>query len=433
VLLLIVAIAAVVAGCFASAIAKAFEHLSLARLEQLAVKQNKAHVLDDILASEERTALAAETWRVLFTLLAVAGIFGWLTDGWQLPMPWSVRVWVWLIVFVLFLLAALVWVPSTLARLWAETLVLRTWPLWNAVTRFLSPAFGMMRAFETAVRWLGGHPDAPSEEEELEEELKSIVTEGHREGILEEDAREMIESVIELADVSVAEIMTPRTYMVSLHQDMPWDEVVQFIVESGHTRIPVYGQTHDEIVGILHAKDVLAELARSPIERRPLRDILRQPFFVPETKKVDELLPEFQKSRNHIAIVLDEYGSVAGLATIEDVIEEIVGEIADEYDDALVDGIKCSSDTTCEALARVRIDEVNERLGTSLPEDRDFDTLGGLLFHELGRIPDVGEELTYGDVRFRILDASRRRIDRVAIEVLRPQSASAEVEAQSGD
>jgi len=164
-----------------------------------------------------------------------------------------------------------------------------------------------------------------------------------------------------------------------------------------------------------------------------LEKILRKPFFVPETKKIDELLPEFQKSRNHIAIVLDEYGSVSGLVTIEDVIEEIVGEIADEYDEALVDGIKCTSDTTCETLARVHIDEVNRRLGISLPEDKDFDTVGGFLFHQLGRIPDVGEEVTYGDVRFRILDAGRRRIDRVAIEVLRPEEKSAQFGARSAE
>jgi CBS domain containing-hemolysin-like protein len=432
-ILLFVSIAAVVTAGFAAALAKAFEQLSLARLEELAVKRNKTAVLDAILASEERAALAAETFRVLFTVLAVAAMFGWLTDAWQNPLTAELRVVVHLLVFTIVLLAALVWVPATLVRVWAESLVLGAWPLWGAVTRALSPAFILMRGFEKVLRWTGGHPDAPSEEEELEEELKSIVTEGHREGLLEEDARDMIESVIELADVDVAEIMTPRTYMISLREDMPWDEMVKFVVDSGHTRIPVYGRTRDEIVGILHAKDVLAELARPSSELRTLEKILRQPYFVPETKKVDELLPEFQKSRNHIAIVLDEFGSVAGLVTIEDVIEEIVGEIADEYDEALVDGIKQTGDGTCEALARVRIGEVNERLGVSLPEDEDFDTIGGLLFHELGRIPDVGEELTYGDVRFRVLDASRRRIDRVAIEILRPHEDKAEAQAPSAE
>jgi CBS domain containing-hemolysin-like protein len=360
----------------------------------------------------------------LFTVVAAATLTWWLTRAWhEGPGPADLAIDVlWLSGFVLLLWAALIWLPSAVARIWAEPLILASWPLTSAAAKLLSPALFITRLGERALRWLTGHPEAPSDEEELEEELKSIVTEGHREGFLEEEARDMIESVIELGDVSVAEIMTPRTYMISLHEDMPWDEVVRFVIESGHTRTPVYGRSRDEIIGILHAKDVLAELARPAAERRPLEKILRKPFFVPETKKVDELLPEFQKSRNHIAIVLDEYGSVSGLVTIEDVIEEIVGEIADEYDEALVDGIKCTSDTGCETLGRVHIEEINRRLGISLPEDKDFDTVGGFLFHELGRIPDVGEEVTYGDVRFRILDAGRRRIDRVAIEVLRPEA-----------
>jgi CBS domain containing-hemolysin-like protein len=423
VLIILTAVSVIVAGC-ASAIAKAFQESSLARLEELALKRGKTATFDSILAGEDRAALAAESLRVLFTVLAVALLTWWLTRAWhEGPAAADIVIdAIWLAAFVLVLWAALIWIPSAVARIWAEPLILGSWPLCQIASQLLSPGAVVMRIGEKALRWVTGHPEAPSEEEELEEELMSIVTEGHREGFLEEEARDMIESVIELGDVSVAEIMTPRTYMVSLHEEMPWDEVVRFVVESGHTRIPVYGRTQDEIVGILHAKDVLAELARSAVDVRSLPKILRKPYFVPETKKVDELLPEFQKSRNHIAIVLDEFGSVSGLVTIEDVIEEIVGEIADEYDEALVDGIKCTSDTACEALARVHIEEINHRLGISLPEDKDFDTVGGLLFHELGRIPEVGEELTYGDVRFRILDASRRRIDRVAIEVLRPQA-----------
>ena len=391
--LIMLTVAAVVAAGIASAIAKAFQESSLAKLEELALKRRKTATFDSILAGEERAAMAAESLRVLFTVLAAAMLTWWLTRTWHEGPAAADYVidFIWLAALVLVLWAALIWVPSVVARIWAEPLILSSWPVCSVAAKVLSPAAVVMRAAERALRWLAGHPDAPSEEEELEDELMSIVTEGHREGFLEEEARDMIESVIELGDVSVAEIMTPRTYMVSLHEDMPWDEVVRFVIESGHTRIPVYGRTRDEIVGILHAKDVLAELARPAVDRRTLEKILRKAFFVPETKKVDELLPEFQKSRNHIAIVLDEFGSVSGLVTIEDVIEEIVGEIADEYDEALVDGIKCTSDTACETLARVHIEEINRRLGISLPDDKDFDTVGGFLFHEMGRIPEVGE------------------------------------------
>jgi CBS domain containing-hemolysin-like protein len=164
-----------------------------------------------------------------------------------------------------------------------------------------------------------------------------------------------------------------------------------------------------------------------PRLRQPWQELLRKPFFVPETKPVDELLQEFQRSRNHIAVVLDEFGGVSGLVTIEDALEEIVGEIADEHDDAAnEDGIKPLGEHGAEALARVRIHDLNERLGLSLPEDEHFDTIGGFVFHELGRIPNVGEELIWQDVRIKVLEATRRRIDRVSIQILnRPTQATA--------
>ena len=227
----------------------------------------------------------------------------------------------------------------------------------------------------------------------------------------------MIEGVIELGDVNVAEIMTPRTDMVSIHFDLSWEEAVQAACESGHTRIPVYNKSPDDIVGILHAKDLLVELAKSkPHERTAWPQLLRKPFFVPETKAVDDLLQEFQRNRNHIAVVLDEFGGVSGIVTIEDILEEIVGEIADEHDEALIDGIKTLDDHAAEALAMVRISEINERLGLELPDGENFDTIGGFVFHELGRIPNVGEELVWNDVRIKVLEATRRRIDRVRIQ-----------------
>jgi CBS domain containing-hemolysin-like protein len=422
VIVILTTLAVVVAG-FCAAAAKAFEKLSMAKLEELAAKNEKSPLFEAILANRDRAALAAECLRVLVSALAVGGLAWWSARTWEaLVTPASTVVFAaWIIAFVIALWAFLVWIPSAVVRIWAEEIILWSWPIWRLAATLLSPALLITRGFEKSLRWLTGHAEAPSEEEELEEELKSIVTEGHREGIIEEEAREMIESVIELSDVTVAEVMTPRTYMVTMPARSAWDEVVRRVIDSGHTRIPVYGGNRDEIIGILHAKDVLAEIARPEAQRRPLADILRKPFFVPDSKKVDELLEEFQKSRNHIAIVVNEYGGVSGLVTIEDAIEEIVGEIADEHDEALVDGIKTTGDRTCEALARVHLDEINRRLGTLLPEDQEFDTLGGFIFHELGRIPDVGEELTHRDVRFRILDAGRRRIDRVAIEVLGPQ------------
>jgi len=166
-------------------------------------------------------------------------------------------------------------------------------------------------------------------------------------------------------------------------------------------------------------KDLLPELVK-PVDKRPanVAGLLRPAHFVPETKRLDELLQEFQQNRNHMAVVLDEFGGVSGLVTIEDVLEEIVGEIVDEYDDALVEGIKNIDDHTAEVQARVRIDEVNERLGTHLPEEGEFDTIGGFVFSHLGHIPTVGETITVEEVRLTVIDVTRRRIERVRIEVL---------------
>ncbi len=428
--LVLLTILAVAVAAFASTAVKATHGFSQSRLEDLCRKRDCLPLFVRICDNQKRGALAAESLRVLATVIAVVLLAVWLERVWTWnslsPITATLIDLVWLSGFILILWATLIWIPVAVVDLWAEPFLVATWGLWEMAAVLFAPTLFGARLVEAFLRWSTGRtPEPTSEEAEeaLEEEIRSIVSEGHREGLLEEDTREMIESVMELADVTVAEIMTPRTYMLSLSSSSSLDEAVRFILDSGHTRIPIYGRSRDDIVGVLHTKDVLAELVKPVTERRPLVELLRPPFFVPERKPVDELLTEFQRNRNHLAIVLDEFGGVSGLATIEDAIEEIVGEIADEYDDALVDGIKQLGDLTYEALATVHIDELNERLGISLPDDQDFDTIGGFVFHELGRIPEVGEELVRQDVRIKILDSSRRRIDRVVLEVLKKPAA----------
>ena len=319
----------------------------------------------------------------------------------------------------LLLLAVEIWLPWAVARLWAEWFLFYCWRVCRVLSLVLSPLVLAARFFDTLLHRLAGRqPERPTEES-FEEEIRTIVTEGHREGLLEEDAREMIEGIIDLGDADVSEIMTPRTDMVSLPLDKTLGEALQFIVNVAHTRIPVYNKNRDDVVGILYAKDLLPKLAQhEPVEKTPLAEILREPYFVPETKRVDDLLQEFQRTRNHMAVVLDEYGGVSGVVTIEDVLEEIVGEIVDEYDEELVEGIKRIDDRTSEALARVHVDEINARLGLDLPEDGEFDTIGGYVFHELGHVPRVGEKLVRSGVRLTVLEATRRRIERVKIEMI---------------
>jgi CBS domain containing-hemolysin-like protein len=293
-------------------------------------------------------------------------------------------------------------------------------PVLDAVSIVLSPLTVPLRAATRAVGRLAGMKSEPSEEEQAEEQILAAVHEGEMEGVLEEEEKEMIESIIEFKDVTVAEIMTPRTDMVCLEAGASFEAALDFVKKSGFSRIPVIEQYLDNVVGILYAKDLVGACEH---DKQPaLKQLLRPPTFVPETKKIAELLAQFQKGKVHMAIVLDEYGGVAGLVTIEDVVEEIVGEIEDEFD---IDGrqlIKPSDDGGAEVSARAKVKEVNEALGINLPESEDYDTISGLISSRLDRIPGAGESLDVDNVHITILEADPRRVKRVAVKVKKEES-----------
>ena len=424
--LLAVATVGLVAACFSAMAARALRDFSSHELLEICKANQRSDLFAQIIRHREAVAFAAENLRVIFTVVAASmGSLGaWLLWGQPPDQDWPKLAGAWLVVGLLLLTAA-IWIPHAIVSLWSELFLFYTWGIWHTLGRLLSPLLFVGRAVNAALHKLAGRQIELPNEESIEDEIRSIVTEGHHEGFLEAEAREMIESVIELGDVQVSEIMTPRTDIVSIAADTPWEDVVRQVIDAGHTRIPVYNKNRDDVVGMLYAKDLLPELAKPPNEpARPLAEILRKPHFVPETKLVTELLQEFQTSRNHIAVVLNEFGGLAGLVSIEDVLEEIVGEIEDEYDEDLIEGIKAISENIYEVHARLRIEELNERLGLSLPEDQDFETVGGFVFHALGRIPAVGEELTRPDLRIRVIDATRRRIDRVIVEVINAEQRS---------
>ncbi len=414
------ALAGLLVTCLAAVGAKSLSKFSPRQLDAICRQRKASNRLGEVLRHDQQAALAAETLQVIaMALFVFAGtLWIWLES-------WAAGVVNWRPLVsgmaggTIGLLAMTVWIPWAVARLWAAGFVYYTWPFWRAVAWLLLPLVLGARFVDTVLHRLAGRLPEEPDEESFEDEIRTIVTEGHREGLLEEDAREMIEGVIELGDVDVSEIMTPRTDMVSLPISRSWDEMIQFAIQAEHTRIPVFSKTRDDIVGILHIKDLLPEMAKPPAERAaPWSKLLREPYFVPETKPVDVLLQEFQRTRHHIAIVLDEYGGVSGLVSMEDVLEEIVGEIGDEYDEELVEGIKELEDGAFEALGRVHIDENNERLGLDLPDDRDFDTIGGFVFSELGHIPARGEQLVYHNARITVVDATSRRIERLRIEII---------------
>ncbi len=412
----------------ASVGARSLRRFSRSGLDELCRQEKTKPLYSQIVQLREAGIAGADSLVVLATALAVASAIAWTAGSDMLSTdPSWIGVLGGAVLGVIVLWAVIIWLPLAASRLWADGFVLHTWSFWRGVATLLAPSVWAALALSRWVQRVTGREPAHPTEESLEEEILTIVSEGQREGLLEEDAREMIEGVIELGDVNVAEIMTPRTDMISLQVDLPWSDAVRAVCQSGHTRLPVFNKSPDDIVGILHTKDLLIELAKDDERlRRTWSELLRKPFFVPETKAVDDLLQEFQHNRNHIAVVLDEFGGVSGIVTIEDILEEIVGEIVDEHDEALIDGIKMIDDRSAEALAKVHIHEINERLRLSLPEHENFDTIGGFVFHELGRIPTVGEELTWHDVRIKVLDATRRRINRVRIHLAEKGETHAE-------
>jgi CBS domain containing-hemolysin-like protein len=248
-----------------------------------------------------------------------------------------------------------------------------------------------------------------------EEEIRHLVDVAEEEDAIEGEDRELIHSVFEFGDTVVREVMVPRTDMVAIRSDAPLDEALETIVEAGYSRIPIYDGDVDNIVGVLYAKDLLKRSAEARRDRR-VSSLGRAPLFVPETKKVADLLREMQDQRVHMAIVVDEYGGTAGLVTIEDVIEEIVGEIVDEYDreEPLVEPIDAS---TMRVDAKMPIDEINELLGVELPDD-EWDTVGGLVFGLTGHVPAVGETVRYDSIEFRTERVTGRRIQKVLVTKL---------------
>ncbi|HVU88263.1 MAG TPA: hemolysin family protein [Pirellulales bacterium] len=418
-------IAAMLAATIAAIAGRALRGLSRMDLEEACRRRRMESLAREILADHRHVALGAESLQTIASAVAVAALSEFL-----LAQP-AIAAWSMLAQFTLIaaagtllLLAMNVWIPAPLARIFGTRFITATWPIWRAVSRCLTPFVFAAQRFDVMAQKATGQSSTSGAEQALDGDTRGMRGDGHRDGSLVEDAREMIEGVIELGNAEVAQVMTPRTYMLSMRAGLSLDEVVRFVISSGHTRIPVYDKNRDDVIGILHMKDLLPELLKPSAERVPnVRGLLRPALFVPETKRLDELLQEFQQNRNHMAVVLDEFGGVSGLVTIEDLLEEIVGEIVDEYDDDLVEGIKSIDDHTAEVQARVRVDEVNERLNTHLPEDGDFDTIGGFVFSHLGHIPTVGESITVDEVRLTVIDVTRRRIERVRIEVLDPTRA----------
>ncbi len=313
----------------------------------------------------------------------------------------------------IFVFAEVVPKTFTVQRTDRAALIMARPVLW--IGRILRPLGKVLIGISNAMMVLLPGHGLPKGPFVTEDEIRNMVDVAEEEQEIEEEERELIHSVFEFGDTVVREVMVPRPDMVTLPADTEFDAALKTIVDAGYSRIPLYEGDTDNIVGLLYAKDLLKRVHEARGTAR-VSSLGRSPTFIPEQKKVSELLREMQSQHVHMAIVVDEYGGTAGLVTIEDLIEEIVGEIVDEYDkeEPLVEPI---DEETIRVDAKMPIDEVNDLLGVELPHE-EWDTVGGLVFGLTGRVPVVGEKVKFDSIEFRTERVTGRRIQKVVIKKL---------------
>jgi CBS domain containing-hemolysin-like protein len=308
------------------------------------------------------------------------------------------------------ILFALEWVVDGVvlqdATVWALRLTLYT----RLVTGILSPFIKLIQLFLGSRQTILGEAGTISV---TEDDLRTLVDAGPPEGQFEQGERKMIHSIFELGNTLVREIMVPRIDMAALDVNTPLPDAVDAFMKTGHSRVPVYEETVDNILGLLYAKDLL-RVWREGSQLETLRPLLRRAYFIPEAKKVDELLAEMQRQRVHVAIVVDEYGGIAGLVTLEDIVEEIVGEIQDEYDQAEELPFEEVSEGEYIFQGRIGLDDFNEIANSHLPKD-EADTLAGLIYSRMGRVPSSGESLQVDNLQMTVEQVSGRRIRKVRV------------------
>ena len=318
-------------------------------------------------------------------------------------------------------------VPKGAALTHAESTALWVSGPVRAFLTVFGPFIWVLRTCSDGVlRLLGVDPAAAERDVHSEAELRMLVSRSTQEGEIEEQEHEMIDNVFVFGDKDAADVMVPRPDVVSLSVTLPAQEALEAVLDSPYTRYPVYRETLDDIVGVLHVRDLFSAVVgeQRGLGSIRLAEMLRPAYVVPETKDLASLLQDFRRTANHFAIVVDEYGAMVGVCTLEDLLEEIVGEIEDEFDVA-EEPVEQVDDDTYRIDGMFGIEEFNERFGTDLP-DEDFHTLGGFVFGQLGRAPEPGDDVAYNGLRFDVLEVEGNRIERVAVTfVERPRTRQA--------
>lgn len=406
------------AGLLLAWLSYAARDFSRKKLDDICRKRNHPERFGLILKNHERSLCVVDLLAAM-NIVILLGFSFTLLNRWQLPgdkfFDWISYLVELALIAIVFLLVALI-LPWTLARVAGESLLERTWP----VLRFLQSVFRpylyvLNKVDQIFHRLTGVEEPVAGDTSMISDEILTVVDEGQREGLIEREARTMIHRVIEMREVDASNIMTPRTEIISLPITATLEEARKLLIEEGHSRVPVIGENTDDIRGILYAKDLL-KCVNGHAENLSLEDVIRDPLYVPETTGVDALLQTMKTERVQMAIVLDEYGGVSGLVTMEDVLEEIVGDIDDEYDEIEEDGVTVVNEHCILVEGRIHLDELNELADYDLPEDGDYDTIAGFVVSLLGHIPDPGEVVSWKQYRISVLEADKRKIVKVQID-----------------
>jgi CBS domain containing-hemolysin-like protein len=396
----------------------ALRTFSSAKLHEAFKNLGKESGADELIENSERLALTCSLYRLILNaciILVLLSIFA--ADKVHLPTFFDYLI-VFIIAMAIFSVVSLA-IPHAWAKYAGEKTLCRTYRILQACTLVAWPILRVFRLYDELVKRLAGISDSTEEErqDQMEEEFLTDLEKQKIEGVVDEEEQIMIENVLDLSDTTVGEMLTPRTDIVAIEAHSDLNTILKIITKTGHSRYPVYEDTIDKIIGLVYAKDLLTEIGRDSNGFK-LADKMRQAYFVPETKPLRELLHEFQNQKLHIAVVLDEYGGTAGIVTLEDIIEQLVGEITDEYEKTPPAPVVEIDPQTIEVDARTYIDDLNDQFELNLPEDEDYDTIGGFVFSHLGYIPKTGSQFNYTDLKFNISQAEPRKIKRIRIQKL---------------
>ena len=420
-------LAACLLGCTAAACHAALKTFSRRRLTEMLEEAGKPRLAERLIDQLDALLLMTGVVRtaagivIAFGVLYEVKLIGWF-DETQLAY-YAVAFAIAALLLSVFIVA----IPVSWARYGRESLLCYAAPTLLVLATAFAPVAALLHLFDPLVRRISGVDLINGEDNDLSDDVLDAIEQHDDADEIDQTQRDMVEDIIELGDRSAAEIMTPRTDIEGIEVDASLMDVRKAVLDFGHSRIPVYEESLDQIVGILYVRDLVRFVGGD--EDFHLRQLLRDPFLVPESKPALDLLAEFKQLKVHMAIVVDEYGGTAGLITIEDILEEIVGEIQDEYEEGEVEPtITDVAEGVWELDARVEIPDLEDRLDIDLPEDRDYDTVGGLVIAGLGRIPEVGDAFDCEGHRVTVTAAERTRVTKVRIEKLVEQA-----EAMNGE